>query len=269
MTLAKLINEEITSVAIQGSTILYLGTASGNVYSYVLSSGVLTLVAHTDGYVAALSLSLTQTILHIILRGGEYATVAITPLTAITSTGTTEIERIDATLSAASGILRGIVVNANYSGTQSGTVNDYAIRGYAKILVGGAFKNGNAYLAGIQGCTEIAGTIEGGRLTSVLAQMKVSTGTLTAGELFGLWVDNQMTSIGSMTVHGIGIENTVDSVTLSDMLYVYGRATYLLTIGGPTTTYLKTSGTAGTAAGQLSINTPAGPRYIQLYSVSA
>ena len=187
----------------------------------------------------------------------------------ISSTGTTNVVSITSNLTAASGVLRGLYSLAEFSGTQTATlVNCYAIRGYSKIS--GTLTSSNGYAAGVQGKVEVSGTLgSGSRVTAVLAQLNTSGGTLSGGEFFGLWVDNQMTTKGSAVLHMVGVENTVDSVTADEMFFVYGRANYLFSLGGPTIAYLNTTAAIPTTSGgQIKISTPAGDRFIPLYSTS-
>jgi hypothetical protein len=185
------------------------------------------------------------------------------------STGTSNVVSVYGKLTAVSGIIRGILSQVEFSGTQvATTVNCYAIRGYSKIS--GTLTSANGYAAGVQGCLEITGTLgSGARSCAMLAQVKASTGSPTlssGGEIMGLFVDNQLTSKGSSTFRMVAVENTVDGVVADSMFFIYGRATYLFEFGG-SQNFVDTTATAGDqCVGHLKVYFNGAAAYLNVYS---
>ncbi len=185
-----------------------------------------------------------------------------------TSTGTVNMVDVNMKASGASGTFRGIISYAEFSGTNVGvTTNLYAIRGYAKVS-GTAAGSNTFYTAGVQGKLELAGTITGGKHAALLGQLNASAGVAaaTGGIMYCVWADGMQLAAApaaGLTVVGLGIEMPDGTNTFNAAAYVYGKATYLLDLQGPTTDYLATVGTAPAAAtGSIKINTPSGVRYI-------
>ncbi len=191
------------------------------------------------------------------------------PLT-FTGTGTSNAVEINSKLNAASGILRGIVSYAEFSGTNVGvTTNLYAIRGYAKVS-GTAAGSNTFYTAGVQGKIELAGTISGGKHCAVLAQLNSSAGlaAATGGTVYCLWADGMQLAAApnaALNVTGIGLEMPDGTKCFNSALYIYGKADYLFDLQGPTTDYLATVGTAPAAAtGSLKIRIGSTDYYIPI-----
>jgi hypothetical protein len=158
------------------------------------------------------------------------------PIT-VTSTGTTNMVEVNSKLTAASGILRGIISYAEFSGTHVDVAtNIYAIRGYAKV--GGTVGAGNVlYSAGVQGKLELSGTIGGGKHCAVLAQLNSSAGLTgaTGGTVYCLWADGMQVSqtpASALNMTAIGIELPDAATRFDSAIYVYGGATYLFDIQG-------------------------------------
>ncbi len=115
--------------------------------------------------------------------------------------------------------------------------NIVGVRGEASIPSGKTIAGG-AYLYGVQGKLTFAGTMNhaDSRLCAVLAQLDISSGTYTAGQISALWVDAGATGVaGSLggQFNLVRITNTTASVPNS-VVYVYAEASYLFDLaGGP------------------------------------
>lgn len=185
----------------------------------------------------------------------------------ITSTGTTNMIDVNGKVTAASATYRGIVSYAEFSGTNIGVAtNLYAIRGYAKVS-GTAAGSNTFYSAGVQGKLELAGTISGGKHAALLGQFNASAGAAAGtGTMYAVWADAmQLAAKPGLYSTMFGAEMPDGTLSIDSAMYVYGKATYLLDLQGPTTDYLATVATAPAAAtGSLKINTPSGVRYLLL-----
>ncbi len=150
----------------------------------------------------------------------------------VSSTGTTNILELNAKLTGASGILRGLLSYAEFSGTHVDVAtNCYAIRGYSKIS--GTVGVGNVlYSCGVQGKLELSGTIAGGKHAAVLAQLNSSAGLAgaTGGTVYCLWADGMQIAAnpaGAVNMVAIGIEMPDAAARFDSAIYVYGGASYL------------------------------------------
>ena len=242
------------SLAASGTNVgLYINAIKG------AGAGMTALKIAVSGGAVALDLS----------GGGLTVGSSGTPVT-VTSTGTTNLLDIEGAFSAASGITRGILSNLVYSGTNAGVaLNAYAIRGYTKVT--GTITGGSTvYVAGTQGKVELAGTMTGGRAVGVLAQIAAKgAGTVTGGEIAGLWIDNQFGAAvgGGNTLDAIHIESSDALIALDSFLKVYGKATAFLSFEGAYSDYLTADATAFsglTASFKIKVMVGATPAYIHM-----
>lgn len=190
------------------------------------------------------------------------------------STGTTNMVEINSKLTAASGILRGLVSHAEFSGTHVDVAtNLYAIRGYAKVS--GTVGAGNVlYSAGVQGKLELSGTIGGGKHCAVLAQLNSSAGLTgaTGGTVYCLWADGMQVSqtpAAELNMTAIGIELPDAATRFDSAIYIYGGASYMLDIAGEGVggSYAATWNQApGAATGSLKIRVGSTDLYLLLTS---
>lgn len=169
----------------------------------------------------------------------------------------------------ASGISRGLLVQTEYAGTNVGvTLNTYSIRGYAKVT-GTIAGSNTAYVTGVQGRLEIAsgGTMTGGKACGILAQMGAQAGTISGGTMYGLWIDTMqmLTKPSAAGVYALGMEAYDGATTLDAFVWAYGKATYLLKIGGNNGSFVIATNPS-TAAGCLKIDVEGTAKYIPLYS---
>ena len=160
--------------------------------------------------------------------------------------------------------------------------NTVGVRGYN--VLSGIISAGGAYLYGTQGKLGVTGTMNhaDSRLCAMLAQIDGTSGTFTAGQMSGLWVD-----VTGITGAGGGQFNLIrltcsNGTTPNSLIYAQSDATYFMDLGypsGDTTSYIVAAGTGansaavstgGVAAKVLTVNlTNDGVYYIPLFSSNA
>jgi len=188
-----------------------------------------------------------------------------------TYTGTTNMVSVYSKLNAASGVLRGIVSQVEFSGTcAGGTVNSYAIRGYSKMS---GTANTDAYCIGVQGKVEMSGTLQdGGKIAALQAQINSSSGTFTSGQISGLWVSSQLTS-GQVSGMSTAARTGFDMIKVENagacnaMIFFYGGADYLFQLsdtGGAA--WVDAVANCATPSGKIKILVGNTAKYIQLYN---
>lgn len=174
-----------------------------------------------------------------------------------TALGTTRKIRGEYTLSA-TGITSGNPVGVRGAITLTGTVT------------------GGAFLYGLQGKLIVSGTMNhaDSRLCAALAQLDISAGTYTAGQLSALWVDaGASASASAIATKGGGqfnllrITNTT-AANANAMIFAYGEADFLLDLGGPGGNADWFAAASGTTAGanpyKLKVNMGGVTKYILL-----
>lgn len=128
-------------------------------------------------------------------------------------------------------------VTASTAAIASGAVT--GVRGIATLS--GTITAGGAYVIGSQGKVAVSGTMnhEDSRLAAVFAQLDISAGTYTAGQLSALWVDaGASASASAVSTKGGGqfnlirITNTT-AANANAVIYAYAEADYLMELGGP------------------------------------
>jgi hypothetical protein len=164
-----------------------------------------------------------------------------------TSTGTFNTLEVNSQLNAVSGVHRGILSWAEYKGTySSGTLNCYAIRGYAKMS--GTISGGSTvYITGCQGKIEISGTMTGGRACGMLAQIAAKgSATVSGGEIAGLWIDNQYGSAvgGGNTMAMIHMETSDATINTDCAIQIYGKCSEFIYFQGAYSDYVTADATA-------------------------
>jgi hypothetical protein len=139
--------------------------------------------------------------------------------------------------SPALGTVRAIIGQITASGAAIISGNVVGVRGLCTLS--GTITAGGAYLYGLQGKLAVTGTMNhaDARLCAVIAQLDISAGTYSAGQLSALWVDAGA-SAGSAHDGGgqfnlIRITNTTIAIPNS-VIFVYAEASYLFDLaGGP------------------------------------
>ena len=160
----------------------------------------------------------------------------------------------------------------NYAGNVTvggGTGSVAGVRGEISGATGTTLKDGFYY--GAQGKFTLGGsTIQetsAARYAGVLAQLDVSSGAMTSGQLSALWADMGSTAAGAFApeTNVIRAQNTT-AQAVNAILYGYGKATYGLDLSDNGGGWLSTTGTAGATAtkGWLKVNINGATRYIPL-----
>jgi hypothetical protein len=140
------------------------------------------------------------------------------------------------TNSATSGSVRNVIAESILSGTSIST-SLYNIRGVATISSATTIA-GASYIAGVQGKLVNSGVMNhaDSRLCAILAQLDISAGTYTAGQLSALWVDAGATAAtahdGGGQFNLIRVTNTTQAVP-NAVMYIYAEASFLFEFGGP------------------------------------
>lgn len=141
-----------------------------------------------------------------------------------------------------------------------------AVRGDLTISASKSFTDG--FLYGTQGKVVNNGTmaeVSAARIAGVIGQTDLASGTITAGQVSGVWADLQ----GSPTltvndqVFPLRVTNSM-SVNAQALAFFYGKADFLFDIGEPSASFVATA--AGTTAGAnpktLKINVGGVTKYI-------
>lgn len=138
----------------------------------------------------------------------------------------------------------------------------------------GTTVGGAVYLYGAQGKFIGGGTMNhaDSRLCGMLAQLDISAGTYTTGQLSGLWVDmgasasaSAVSTAGGGQCNIIRAQNTT-AMTTNAIMYGYGLSTYIFDFGSPgsASAAVSLTGTVTTDDGWLKINVNGSTRYIGL-----
>ncbi len=129
-----------------------------------------------------------------------------------------------------------------------------AIRGGITVSASKTFAEG--FLYGVQGKATLAGLIAEGaaaRITGVLGQTDLSTGTVTLGQVSALWADLQgnPTLTVNDEVYALRVTNSMSSLKKAEaMAFFYGAADFCFEFGDPSSTWIATP-TGATASGTL------------------
>ena len=133
------------------------------------------------------------------------------------------------------GTVRGIhgQVTASHAAISAGSIA--GVRGLA--TVSGVVSAGALYAYGAQGKLIVSGTMNhaDARLAALLAQLDISAGTYTAGQISALWVDAGATSVSGALggqFNMVRITNTTQSVP-NAVIYAYSEGSFLLELDGP------------------------------------
>ena len=158
----------------------------------------------------------------------------------------------------------------NFAGSTSivAATSVAAIRGCVSIAAPTTFAAG--FLYGVQGKVVVQGTISSANYVAALfGQLDLSTAVgVTGGPVTALWLDMGATASAAIiaspsSINALTITNTTLAV-IHAVLSFNGNATYLFDVAGASQFYH--TGAPTTLSGSLAINTPAGIRYIALYT---
>lgn len=137
------------------------------------------------------------------------------------------------------------------------------VRGEVTVTALKSFTDG--FLYGAQGKVTLAGTIaeaSAARITGVLGQTDLASGTVTAGQVSGLWADLQ----GSPTltvpdqVFPLRVTNSM-SVNAYAMAFYHGKATAFMSINEPSVSFVSAV-TPAAATGSIKILVNGDVRYL-------
>lgn len=140
------------------------------------------------------------------------------------------------------------------------------IRGDVTISTGKSFTDG--FLYGAQGKVVLNGTMaeaSAARIAGAIGQTDLASGTVTAGQVSGVWADLQ----GSPTltvndqVFPLRVTNSM-SVNCQAMAFFYGKADFLFDIGEPSASYVVASAVGGNQSKKLKVNIGGATFYIPL-----
>lgn len=130
---------------------------------------------------------------------------------------------------------------------------------------------GGAFIFGSYGKLILSGTENhaDSRMAAAFFKVDASSGTCTAGQLSGIWVDMGTTGPAGGFANGqtniVRATNTTSS-SVNAIIYGYGKATYAADLSDNGGGWAFTTGAPATAAGGLKINLNGNTRYIALLS---
>lgn len=145
------------------------------------------------------------------------------------------------------------------------------VRGAVTVSAGKSLTEGFIY--GVQGKSVLNGTLAEGsaaRVTGVLGQTDLAAGTVTAGQVSGVWADLQ----GSPTltvpdqVFSLRVTNSMDKNCYALAMF-YGKATFWAQISEPSPSMCSATGTPGAVTGTtgwIKVQVAGQTRYIPLAS---
>lgn len=170
-------------------------------------------------------------------------------------------------------------ITASHAAISGGTVA--GVRGLATLS--GVISAGGAYLYGTQGKLAITGTMNhaDSRLCALIAQVDTSGGTLTAGQLSGLWVDMLgIAGAGGGQYNAIRV-TAAAGIKPNALMYFQGDASFMFDMMAPSggaQSFVAAAGTGATSAGVstggvaskvIAVQLAAGTFYIPLYASNA
>lgn len=144
-----------------------------------------------------------------------------------------------ATHSVTSGSIRNIIAESILSGASISS-SLYTIRGVAEISAATTIV-GASYVAGMQSKLVNKGIMNhaDSRLAAILAQLDISAGTYTDGQLSAIWIDaGASASASAIATKGGGQFNLVritntTTANANAVIYAYAEADFLFELGGP------------------------------------
>lgn len=197
------------------------------------SSGTLTILASADPGASIVDYISTATA----SPGGSSENGSFNRIVASTTTS-----------SATPGTIRDIYGRVVETATTMTSGNLVGVRGEVD-LVGAS----GGFIYGVQGKVTPTGTLSGSVWApAVFGQYDLSAATLNAGQIAAIWGDMGATGGTFTNVTGARMfagTNTIATLTLNSMIYLYGKATSLLELSGSSSTYITTG--AATPSGTI------------------
>ena len=152
------------------------------------------------------------------------------------------------TSSATPGTVRALTGKVVETATTMTSGNIVGVRGEADLV-----SASGGFVYGVQGKVIPTGTLSGSVWApAVFGQYDLSHATLNAGQIAAIWGDMGATGGTFTDVTGARMfagTNTIASLTLNSMIYLYGKATNLFELSGSSSTYI--SAGAATPSGDL------------------
>ncbi len=146
-----------------------------------------------------------------------------------------------AVTSATPGTVRALMGKITESATTMTSGNIVGVRGEAD-LVGAS----GGFVYGVQGKVIPTGTLSGSVWApAVFGQYDLSGATINAGQIAAIWGDMGASGGTFTDVTGARMfagTNTIASLTLNSMIYLYGKATNLFELSGSSSTYIADGG---------------------------
>jgi hypothetical protein len=247
------------SVASDGTITLSSPTGSGESFASILVG---------DGTVSAPSIAFTNETNTGFYRVGSHDIGIVVNGIKVSDITASGYNVAYSTSSATPGTIRALkgVITGTATTMTSGTLT--GVRGEVDMV--GA-SGGFAY--GVQGKVIPTGTLSGSIWApAVFGQYDLSAATLNAGQIAAIWGDMGATGGTFTDVTGARMfagTNTIASLTLNSMVYLYGKATNLFELSGSSSTYI--SATGGTPSGtfkKIAITIDGVTYYLQASTIS-
>jgi hypothetical protein len=145
-------------------------------------------------------------------------------------------------------------VTLNFQGTVTIASGNGSVAGGRGEVIGATGTTlSDGFYYGLQGKFTLGGAtiseVSASRYVGVIAQLDLSSGTMTSGQVSALWADMGATAAGAFAAETniVRATNTTAS-TVNAILYGYGKATYVMDLSANGGTNLSTTGTAGATA---------------------
>jgi hypothetical protein len=142
------------------------------------------------------------------------------------------------------------------------------VRGEATVSAGKTFVDG--FLYGAQGKCTLNGALAesaAGRIAGVLGQVDLAAGTVTAGQVSGVWADLQGAPTLTVPdqVFPLRVTNSM-SVNAYAMAFFHGKATYFLSVNEPSASFIGTGAVGGSQDKKLKCIVGGTTYYLPLYT---
>lgn len=179
-------------------------------------------------------------------------TIALAASTGMTLAG--HLTQSEVVATAAMGTVRGVFGSVESTGTGATTVISGAITGVRGLVtITGTNTAGGAYFYGTQGKLIVPGTVNhaDSRLCAMIAQIDGSSGTFTACQLSGVWIDMLGLTSGGGQFNAVRITGALN-VKPASLIYAQCDATFLMdlvTVSGGAMAYVVAAGTGAGSAG--------------------
>lgn len=194
----------------------------------------------------------------------------------------TIVSNLNGTAKTVSTTALGTVRVAQGSGIASGTsiASGNLVGARGDVTLSGTITAGGAYLYGSQGKLIVTGTMNhaDSRLCASLAQLDISAGTYTAGQLSALWVDAGSTaSVSAVSTKGGGqfnllrITNTT-AASSNAVIYAYADADYFMDLGAPSGDadwFDAGTGASANVSGHIKVYLNGAAAYLRVYATAS